>query len=50
MLDMHIVQEQLEDYMQILSHDGGHHQLENPQNMNTLIQQIEYSFLQQKSV
>lgn len=45
MLDMHFVQEQLEDYMQIQAIDGGHHRLENPENINALIQQIEHAFL-----
>ncbi len=45
MLDMHNVQEQLEDYMQIQAIEGGHHRLENPENINMLIQQIEQSFL-----
>ncbi|WP_374663096.1 YqiA/YcfP family alpha/beta fold hydrolase [Acinetobacter sp.] len=44
-LDMHIVQEQLEDYMQVAAIEGGHHRLNTPENINKLIQQIEQAFL-----
>src|SRR5690606_21592924 len=45
MLDMHNVQEQLEDYMHIQAVEGGHHRLKNPENLNLLIQQIEQTIL-----
>ena len=45
MLDMHAVQEQLEDYMQIQALDGGHHRLKCPENLNALIQEIEHNIL-----
>lgn len=40
-LDMHAVQLQLEDYMQVEAIDGGHHRLEKPEHLNILIQFIE---------
>ena len=46
-LDMHAVQTQLEDYMQIQAVDGGHHRLEHPEQINTLIQEIEDHFIRQ---
>ncbi|WP_180039516.1 YqiA/YcfP family alpha/beta fold hydrolase [Acinetobacter sp. YH12100] len=46
-LDMHAVQAQLEDYMQIQAVDGGHHRLEHPEQINTLIQEIEHHFIRQ---
>jgi len=46
-LDMHTVQTQLEDYMQIQAVDGGHHRLEHPEQINTLIQEIEDHFIRQ---
>lgn len=43
-LDMHAVQEQLEDYMHIQSHALGHHRLAHPENINALILEIEHNF------
>ncbi len=39
-LDMHAVQSQLEDYMQVEVMDGGHHRLAQPEHLNHLIQYI----------
>lgn len=46
-LDMHRVEHQLEDYMQIQSVQGGHHRLACPENINQLIQLIEENYLHQ---
>lgn len=46
-LDMHAAQAQLEDYMQIHAIEGGHHRLEHPEQINDLIQEIEYHFIRQ---
>ncbi|MGE8623085.1 YqiA/YcfP family alpha/beta fold hydrolase [Acinetobacter schindleri] len=40
-LDMHAVQSQLEDYMQVEAVPGGHHRLETPERINPLILQIQ---------
>ena len=45
-LDMHAVQSQLEDYMQVEAIEGGHHRLEYPERLNQLIQYIEQHHLQ----
>lgn len=44
-LDMHAVQEKLENYMQIKAVDDGHHRLLYPENLNVLIEHIEEHFL-----
>lgn len=44
-LNMHEIKEYLENYMPIFSLNEGHHQLQYPENMNPLIQQIENSYL-----
>lgn len=46
-LDMHAVQAQLEDYMHIQAVNGGHHRLAHPEQINTLIQEIEEHFIRQ---
>lgn len=44
-LNMHEIKEHLENYMPITTVNTGHHQLEHPENMNPLIEQIEMSYL-----
>lgn len=46
-LDMYEVKHQLEDYMQVETHAGGHHRLAHPECINVLIQQIENSYHQE---
>lgn len=44
-LNMHEIKAHLENYMPITAVDTGHHQLQHPENINPLIQQIESAFL-----
>ena len=44
-LDMHATADRLESYMQVEKIDGGHHRLEEPENLNKLIHQIETHFI-----
>ncbi|OTG87574.1 esterase [Acinetobacter sp. ANC 4558] len=43
-LNIHEIKEYLENYMPITIMNAGHHQLEQPENMNQLIQQIEQTY------
>ncbi len=45
-LDMYEVKHQLEDFMQVETHTGGHHRLAHPECINALIQQIETTYRQ----
>ncbi|ANF81336.1 esterase [Acinetobacter sp. NCu2D-2] len=45
-LDMHAVQSQLEDYMQVEAIEGGHHRLAYPERINQLIEFIEVHHFQ----
>lgn len=45
MLNMHSVQQHLEDYMQIQVIADGHHRLKCPENLNPLIQLLEKEYL-----
>lgn len=45
-LDMHVIADRLESFMQVEAIDGGHHRLARPENINKWIQQIEQYFIQ----
>ena len=45
LLNMYEIKEQLENYMPLSTINSGHHQLQFPENINLLIQQIEQAYL-----
>lgn len=46
MLDMYATSTLLEQYMQVDVHEGGHHRLAHPENLNPLIEYMQQTFLQ----
>ncbi|OTG65515.1 YqiA/YcfP family alpha/beta fold hydrolase [Acinetobacter silvestris] len=43
-LDMHATSTLLEQFMQVDAHEGGHHRLAQPENLNHLIQYMQQTF------